>query len=153
MLNNDDLDKLIAGFNRPVSVLLSEQLALIGKLIERGLSYQQIAQVLSGEIKRPVSKSQIYKTVKRFISGDPTLERRYQIASGIQKYLSSIPRFDLDTNSATRNSSMEGNQTDGNSKKALHESRMQRLQSQAAVSGKPKLAKADPSIDCWSDAN
>lgn len=150
---NEDLDKLIAEFNRPVSVLLSEQLALIGKLIERGLSYQQIAQVLSKEINKPVSKSQIYKTVKRFISGDPTLERRYQIASGIQRYLSSIPRFDLNTDSTTRNSNIDDSQTGENSKKALHESRMQKLQSQAAVSGKPKLAKADPSLDCWGSDN
>lgn len=150
---NEDLDKLIAEFNRPVSVLLSEQLALIGKLIERGLSYQQIAQVLSKEINKPVSKSQVYKTVKRFISGDPVLERRYQIASGIQRYLSSIPRFDLDTNSATRNSNIDDSQTGENSKKALHESRMQKLQSQAAVAGKPKLAKADPSLDCWGSDN
>lgn len=154
MLNERDIDidSLIAGIKRPTSVLLSEQLLLIAELIERGLSYQQVAQVLERQIGRPVNKTQIYNTVKRFSDGDLILDRRILLSNRIREYIASIPKpRSVLTANANAKGVTEGRSGEAPGARNAHIEKMEQLKAAAQLPAKPRLQKAEAGVDVWSD--
>lgn len=147
MIDSEKIENLISGYKRSVPVLLAENLEIIGALIERGLSYRQIATILSKELDRKIHFQQISLALKRYALSDPTIDRRHQIIMGIRKFLDAQSKNMITAPKESR--VKESGQGQSDEKRQALNDRVQKLQSMASIQDRPKLAKADATVDSW----